>query len=346
MSTKQEVQKAGNGEKPRLVAGGGPLAIVPTDIEQCFRLAGAIAAANMAPASYNRDANAIMIGIMHGMEVGFTPMAALQSIAVINGMPTIWGDGALGLVRGSGLLEDFAESLHGQGEKMEAVCTIKRKDQTSEIVRHFSVEDAKKASLWGKKGPWQQYPQRMLQMRARSWALRDGFADVLRGLGVREEVQDMGHLEPGSDGVLRPARPTRGDFQRTVDADGDPIEPETDLRRHYVDKEARRQERDADNTARAAAGKPPIEDVDEETGEITERQEEGQPDLLGDEAITPGHRQYVESMSADLQDCRTPEQVEEILRNEEASGNWGHIPEAVQRQIKTLASARVEELTR
>jgi hypothetical protein len=31
----------------------------------------------------------------------------------------------------------------------------------------------------------------MLQMRARSWACRDAFADALRGLGVREEMQDV-----------------------------------------------------------------------------------------------------------------------------------------------------------
>lgn len=287
--TTTAVQKTGNGDKPKLVAASGSIgAIVPTDIEQCYRLASAIAAANMAPTSYNRDANSIMIGIMHGMEVGLTPMAALQSIAVINGMPTIWGDGALGLVRGSGLLEDFHESLHGEGDAMEAVCTIKRKGQTSEVVRHFSVQDAKAAGLWGKKGPWQQYPKRMLQMRARSWAMRDGFADVLRGLGIREEVQDMGPLVAGADGVHRPARPTRGEYERTVDADGDPIAPDTDLRQHYLDKAAEREEREMDNAARAAAGKAPIEDDDEEaeehvdpdTGEVTEEPPAAEPPAL------------------------------------------------------------------
>ena len=53
------------------------------------------------------------------------------------------------------------------------------------------LDDAKRAGLLGKKGPWTEYPQRMLQMRARSWALRDGFADVLKGLSVREEAQDI-----------------------------------------------------------------------------------------------------------------------------------------------------------
>jgi hypothetical protein len=44
----------------------------------------------------------------------------------------------------------------------------------------LSVADAK-GRLWTRKGPWEHYPQRMLQMRARAFALRDGFADVLRG---------------------------------------------------------------------------------------------------------------------------------------------------------------------
>ena len=48
----------------------------------------------------------------------------------------------------------------------------------------------KKAGLWGKAGPWSQYPKRMLQMRARSFALRDKFADALSGLLMAEEVQD------------------------------------------------------------------------------------------------------------------------------------------------------------
>jgi hypothetical protein len=66
---------------------------------------------------------------------------------------------------------------------------VKRRDR-SPVVRTFSEADAKKAGLWGKAGPWQQYPSRMLQMRARSWALRDAFPDALRGLGIREEVAD------------------------------------------------------------------------------------------------------------------------------------------------------------
>jgi hypothetical protein len=175
---------------PSLQAGGTVKAIVPQDFDGAWRIAVAVTKAGMAPKGLESPEKA-MVAIMHGMEVGLTPMAALQSIAVVNGRPTIWGDGAIGLVRGSGKCEWIKERIDGEGDKMVALCEVKRKGEEDPIRATFSVADAMKASLWGKAGPWQQYPKRMLAMRARAFALRDGFADILRGLGIAEEVQDF-----------------------------------------------------------------------------------------------------------------------------------------------------------
>ena len=175
---------------PALQAGGSVKAIVPQDFDGAWRIATAVTKAGMAPKGLETPEKA-MVAIMHGMEVGLTPMAALQSIAVVNGRPTIWGDGALGLVQGSGLMEAHKEWFEGTGDTRKAYCTVKRKGDPEIKTGEFSVADAKKASLWGKSGPWSQYPDRMLKMRARGFALRDGFSDVLRGLGIAEEVQDI-----------------------------------------------------------------------------------------------------------------------------------------------------------
>jgi hypothetical protein len=80
--------------------------------------------------------------------------------------------------------------MSGEGDKLVATCTAIRVG-AEPVVRSFSVEDAKKAGLWGKAGPWQQYPKRMLQMRARGFAVRDAFPDVLRGLITAEEAADI-----------------------------------------------------------------------------------------------------------------------------------------------------------
>lgn len=173
-----------------LVAGARVQAIVPSDFDGAWRIAQAVVRADMAPKGLETPEKA-MVAIMHGMEVGLTPMAALQSIAVVNGRPSIWGDGALALVRASGAMETIRETIEGQGDAMAARCVVKRKGEPDATTGTFSVEDAKKAGLWSKSGPWTQYPKRMLQMRARAFALRDGFADVLRGLHIAEEVQDI-----------------------------------------------------------------------------------------------------------------------------------------------------------
>lgn len=187
-----------------LTTGGAVRAIVPANLEDAFRIANAVVKASMAPPGLD-TAEKCMVAIMHGMEVGLTPMAALQSIAVINNRPTIWGDGALALVRASGLLEWIEETT----DDTVAICRAKRRGDPTVIERRFSDKDAAEAGLLTKAGPWKQYKGRMRQMRARSWTLRDGFADVLRGLSIAEEVQDspMRDVTPSAP-MLPPSPPS------------------------------------------------------------------------------------------------------------------------------------------
>jgi len=151
--------------------------------------ARSVANSGLAPRDL-KNPEAILVAMQHGMELGLSPMQAIQSIAVINGRPCVWGDAALALVKGHPQCEDVIETFErGQGDDaMQARCEVKRAGKAA-VVRTFSIAQAKKAGLWGKAGPWTQYPQRMLQMRARSWAIRDAFPDALKGVGVAEEVR-------------------------------------------------------------------------------------------------------------------------------------------------------------
>jgi hypothetical protein len=193
--------------KAALTAGGQVAAIIPNSFESCFRMAQVIHAAKMAPASLD-SVEKITIAIMHGLEVGLTPMAAIQSIAVINGQPTIFGDGMLALVRASGLLEEIIEDVEvdDEGQPTIATCRIKRRGESQWAVSSFTRVEAIRAGLWGKRGPWEGYKARMLKMRARSWALRDKFADILKGLHSAEEVMD---ITPSGSASTAPPEPRR-----------------------------------------------------------------------------------------------------------------------------------------
>lgn len=177
--------------------------IVPTNVEEAARMAKAVIIGGFAPDSYNNDPNKILLGIMAAMEAGLQPLYGLRQIAIINGRPTIWGDAAMALVQSKNLIAEYREEKIGTPPTDKDLSkwpddygwrvTIKRRGQTGEYVADFTVGMAKRAGLWlnAKKVPWMQHPDRMLRIRARSFPLRDGFADALAGLAIREEVEDF-----------------------------------------------------------------------------------------------------------------------------------------------------------
>jgi hypothetical protein len=169
--------------------------------DDAWRFWQMVAKTDFAPKDFKGKPEACMLAGQHGAELGLGPMQSLQCIAVVNGRPTVWGDAALALVQSSTVCEYVAEKVEGDGEQMIATCTAKRRGYPEATTVRFSVADAKKAGLWGKTGPWTQYPRRMLQLRARGFALRDAFPDVLKGLVTAEEAQDYPANEPA---MIRP----------------------------------------------------------------------------------------------------------------------------------------------
>jgi hypothetical protein len=204
--------------------------------DDAFRFAKVVAATEFAPKDFRGKPEPCLLAIQHGAELGLGPMQSLQCIAVINGRPSIWGDAALALVQASAVCEYVTEEIEEgkDGEALVATCTAKRRGYPKPTVVKFSVADAKKAGLWGKSGPWTQYPKRMLQLRARGFALRDAFPDVLKGLITAEEAQDYPTPEPAKEPVVvrpkfttppppaaehdEPARATADDMYRARNA--------------------------------------------------------------------------------------------------------------------------------
>lgn len=185
-------------------------ALKPRNFAEAMSLCREISKSGLTPKNLQNDPMGIYLCVEMGERMGYGIFQSLQNIAVINGKPSVYGDELLARVRRSGALEYIKETCEGSDEAPKAVCTIKRKGEP-EAVREFSRGDAQKAGLWNKAGPWQSYPKRMLQMRARGFALRDVFADVLGGVISREEAEDMVDARTGRQA----ARP---DPRRVVDA--------------------------------------------------------------------------------------------------------------------------------
>ena len=190
------------------VGGNGLMVRTPQDLTL---LAQMVSRSGLAPDGL-KTVPQIAVAIQTGLEIGLKPMQALQSICVIKGKAALYGDGATGLVNGSGQVVSWDEWYELDGVRLErpptsadladgltAVCKIQRKNRVGAAMGAFSVADARRARLLSKSGPWTEYPLRMLMWRARSWAMRDGFSDVLRGIGIAEEVMDTPRQERGAE---------------------------------------------------------------------------------------------------------------------------------------------------
>lgn len=212
-----------------LRAGGSALLpIYPTSIEEVFRLSKmAMTAGMLKPqkigygdnASYE-DADAVLARgtmiIMQGMELGIPPMQAVQLLAMINGRIVAHSEAVPGLLLSKGF--KLSETWSGTPMSDDWTCTIElTRPDGQKFTGSFSVADAKQAQLWdqsptktsfGKTKPndaaWFRYPKRMIKARALGFVGKDGGADALKGLMVREEMEDMIRADQARD--ITPAK--------------------------------------------------------------------------------------------------------------------------------------------
>lgn len=201
-------------------AGGGLSPIYPQSVEDAYRLAKmAFQAGMLIPQKKGYGDNAIVedddavlargtMIIMQGMEIGVPPMQAVQLLAMINGRITAHSEAVPGLLLAHGF--KLKETWTGTEMQDDWTCTIELiRPNGDKYIGSFSVKDAKQAGLWdqsptktgyqGKVKPndsaWFRYPKRMLKARALGFAGKDGGADVLKGIAVREEIEDQARVE-------------------------------------------------------------------------------------------------------------------------------------------------------
>ena len=194
--------------------GGTVLAIIPRDLDEVYRVAKAVLNARLAPASYTQERGAklsdeeviarLAVGIMKGSELGFPPITALSTIAIIDKKPCLFGDGASALIQSRGHLDSMTIEEIGTipgaavptakfADDFGVRITMRRRGQREPYIGQFTVGDAKRARLWmdPHREPWIKYPKRQLKWRAFAWPARDGFSDDLMGLGIAEEMLDV-----------------------------------------------------------------------------------------------------------------------------------------------------------
>ena len=179
--------------------------LVPTTINEMELFAEKLSKSILVPKDYQGKPANCFVAIQWGLECGLAPLQALQSIAVINGKPSMYGDALLAMVRA----DSRCLGVHEEQQGGVATCIIKRKHSdgsVEEVKRTFSMKQAQQAGL-SNRPTWKAYPERMLQHRARGNAIRDAFPDVIHGLISAEEAQDYDEpkdITPPQEAVAAP----------------------------------------------------------------------------------------------------------------------------------------------
>lgn len=169
----------------------GELLPAPKSTAEAMELAKTLASSQLIPKAFQQRPGDVFVAMMWSHSLGIPIVQGLQGIAVINGKPSLYGDALLAVCMGSGQMADIEETVTGSADNLTATCKVTRRGKPTPVVSTFSMADARAAGLLGKPGPWKQYTSRMLKMRARAFALRDAFPDVLSGIASAEEMQDV-----------------------------------------------------------------------------------------------------------------------------------------------------------
>ena len=163
-------------------------------LDDAIKAAEILSKSGLVPDKFKGKPADILVAMQWGAELGnVQPLQALNGIAVVNGTPSIYGDLGKALVLRAPDLVDFKLEVQGSGRDMKGYCLIVRgKAQGNNIAieRVFSMQDAERGGI-ASRGPWKQYPGRMLMWRAFWLAARDIYADVLAGMQGAEEMEDL-----------------------------------------------------------------------------------------------------------------------------------------------------------
>jgi hypothetical protein len=152
---------------------------------------------DIVPKNYVGKPNNAVMAFRLGKALGLDRQQSVQHLYTVNGITRVFGDMMLALCKKSpdfvDCIEEFgelieADKVHGLVPKF-AKCTVLIKDKKPKI-SIYTIDDARKNPNWGNT-TWRTNPKRQMQFRARSFALRDAFPEMVSGVYNEYEFDEI-----------------------------------------------------------------------------------------------------------------------------------------------------------
>lgn len=240
----------------------------PQNLNEAMTISKQLATSDLCPKSFGGKPENVLAAIMMGHELGFGVMQSLSNIAVVNGRASVWGEAVSALILNSGLCDYLLDSVTGDGKALSVTIKTKRKGMP-EYSYTYSWADAEKAGLVGK-DTYQKYPKDMLYWKCLGRVGKRIYADVMKGIAIREiademETEYVGRVEVEEPKPEKPARKAKADKPASDPVPEKPAEPAAPAPKSEETKPA---EKPAEPAAEPAVA-PQEEDLTE-TAEATQ----------------------------------------------------------------------------
>ncbi len=163
------------------------IALIPSTLDGAFQLAAWLATSSFLPEKLRNKPGDVFAIVLAGVELGLPPMAALRGLYIVNGKVA-----AEGRTKAAVCLQRGAAVYIRRTEYTPAASTWEtlRRGATAPVTMRYTLDEANKAGLAGKDGPWRAFPQRMISHRALGWLLDDTYPDILMGVATAEDFDE------------------------------------------------------------------------------------------------------------------------------------------------------------
>ena len=153
--------------------------------------AQAVAQSTLIPDGYRNQPANVLWAMDLADALGIPFPQVMQTMVVMHGRMTMSADIMAAVVRRAGHKLRVRE--HGMSV---TAALIRQDDPDCEFTATWDESKARRAGLWGQRGPWTQYPAQMLRSRAITEVCRQGASDALTGA-----IYSPDELEPAESNL-------------------------------------------------------------------------------------------------------------------------------------------------
>ena len=159
----------------------------PANMSELLSLADMLSRSTLIPGTLRGKPGDVAVILLHGRELGLSPMRALSEIYVVDGKPSASSTLKVGLcVKHANVCKYFRAI-----EVTDKIATYETQRAGSEPVRFsYTIEDAARAGLTGR-STWKAHPKQMLSARAKSVLATMVYPDLVGNLYDPDEAQDI-----------------------------------------------------------------------------------------------------------------------------------------------------------